>query len=208
MSHVLRVPMTTSAFQTRFLVSPQEMQNLVEYYKGRLTENAQLNEAARLAAKQHAILNSELPAGNKAARMRPVAAQLRKLTRRVRQGSTPSAAAAALPLDKEEGLVRGPLDTMLKTLLKGQSPRSATRTPSDTPRAQPILAPRRKKSVPAPEATTTLAPATSRAQKLLQASRDLRKKRTTEVERLKPLPGWEDWHTPHVRRRLHEQDLS
>ena len=48
--------MATSAFQTRFLVSPQEMQNLVEHYKGRLTENVQLDKAARLATEKHVIL--------------------------------------------------------------------------------------------------------------------------------------------------------
>ena len=85
------VDMTTSAFQTRFLISPQKMENLVEHDKGRLTENAQFNKAARLAAEEHAILKSNLLQGIKAARVRPMAAQLCKLTRRVRQGSTPTA---------------------------------------------------------------------------------------------------------------------
>ena len=45
-------------FKKHVLLDPKKLAELEELYKGRLTENARLNKAARLADKQHALLTS------------------------------------------------------------------------------------------------------------------------------------------------------
>ena len=212
----------SSSFDTRYLVDPQQMQQLVEHYKGGLTENAQLNRAALLAAQKHALLESNLPPAIKTARVKPIGRELSKITKRVRLGGAPPAAAA--PLEDEEDLVTGPLDTMLKSLLK-QRPKapgrsSTTPAPTGTPRRpRPVPAPRRVRplveELPFAETpgTSPWLSATERAEQLIQASKrrtrqvQQKRKRRSEAARLKPLPGWEDFtEGVRLRRPLHGQD--
>ena len=40
-----------------FMVKPEEFQQLVQYYKGQITDSALLNKAGRVAAKEHIIVN-------------------------------------------------------------------------------------------------------------------------------------------------------
>ena len=54
------------------MVPPKEMEKLVRYYKGELTENAWLNKAARTAAKRDLLLKSKLPAGVIKAKVKPL----------------------------------------------------------------------------------------------------------------------------------------
>ena len=38
-----------------FMVKPEEFQQLVQYYKGQITDSALLNKAGRVAAKEHCV---------------------------------------------------------------------------------------------------------------------------------------------------------
>ena len=40
------------------VVKPEEFQQLVQYYKGQITDSALLNKAGRVAAKEHIIVNN------------------------------------------------------------------------------------------------------------------------------------------------------
>ena len=40
------------------MVKPEEFQQLVQYYKGQITDSALLNKAGRVAAKEHMIVNN------------------------------------------------------------------------------------------------------------------------------------------------------
>jgi len=50
--------MSHGPYQEKYLVSPADMERLVEQYKGTLMENSRLTHAARMAAKQHVLLAS------------------------------------------------------------------------------------------------------------------------------------------------------
>ena len=41
-----------------FMVKPEEFQQLVQYYKGQITDSTLLNKAGRVAAKEHIIVNN------------------------------------------------------------------------------------------------------------------------------------------------------
>ena len=80
--------MSHGPYQKKYLVSPADMEQLVEQYKGTLMENSRLTHAARLAAKQHVLLASpEIPpatqAENPAQDTHLVAVTGRRLGRRI-----------------------------------------------------------------------------------------------------------------------------
>ena len=41
------------------MVKPEEFQQLVQYYKGQITDSALLNKAGRVAPKEHIIVNNQ-----------------------------------------------------------------------------------------------------------------------------------------------------
>ena len=86
----------SSSFDTRYLVDPKQMWQLVDHYKGDLAENDQRNRAVLLAAQKHILLKSNLPPAVKTARVKPIGRELSKITKRVRLGGAPPAAAVPL----------------------------------------------------------------------------------------------------------------
>ena len=211
------------------MIPHQDLEQLIQYYKGELTENALLNKAATLAAKKHVLLaNPQLPPALVNAQTKPLSQELTKLTKRIRQfpGGVGVGAPGGPPGEEEEAgdLVTGPVEQWLKRMIKG--------SPS-TPK--PPITPATKKGKGA--ATTSKipivkkgSPSTSRGdlQSRLEAIRERRKTLekklaespwgkgkgkgkgkgpAREVERLKPLPGWEDWaRGKKLRRRLDYDD--
>ena len=207
------------------MIPQKDLNQLIQYYKGELTENALLNKAATLAAKKHVLLaNPELPPAVVNAQTKPLSQELIKLTKRIRQfpGGVGVGAPGAPPGEEEEeeagDLVTGPVEQWLKRMIKG--------SPS-TPK--PTITPATKKGKGA--ATTSKivkkgSPSTSRGdlQSRLETIRERRKTLekkiaespwgkgkgkgkgkgvSREVQALKPLPGWEDWHRgKKLRRRL------
>ena len=204
-----------------YMIPHKDLEQLVQYYKGELTENALLNKAATLAAQKHVLLaNPQLPPALVNAQTKPLSQELTKLTKRIRQfpGGVGVGAPGAPPGEEEEeagDLVTGPVEQWLKRMIKG-SPSSP----------KPPITPATKKGKGAAATTGKIvkkgSPSTSRgdSRSRLEAIREERKTLekklaesrkgkgkgkgpAREVERLKPLPGWEDWaQGKKLRRRL------
>jgi len=195
------------------------LEQLIQYYKGELTENALLNKAATLAAKNHVLLaNPQLPPALVNAQTKPLSQELTKLTKRIRQfpGGVGVGAPGGPPGEEEEDtgdLVTGPVEQWLKRMIKGGP--SAPK-PTITPATREGTREEERPSTSRGEER----PSTSREdiRTRLQAARERRKaweKHLTqsgaakgkgkgkgkgkdkgvsrEVQALKPLPGWEDW---------------
>ena len=207
------------------MIPQKDLNQLIQYYKGELTENALLNKAATLAAKKHVLLaNPELPPAVVNAQTKPLSQELIKLTKRIRQfpGGVGVGAPGAPPGEEDEeagDLVTGPVEQWLKRMIKGG--------PSAP---KPTITPATREGAREPRPSTSRGeerPSTSRGdiRTRLQAVRERRKaweKHLTEsgaakgkdkgkgkgvsreVQSLKPLPGWEDWAKgkPPRRRRL------
>ena len=212
------------------MIPHKDLEQLIQYYKGELTENALLNKAATLAAKKHVLLaNPELPPALVNAQTKPLSQELTKLTKRIRQfpGGVGVGAPGGPPGEEDEeagDLVTGPVEQWLKRMIKG-SP--STPKPPITPTTKkgkgaattskiPIL----KKATP----SSSRGDIRSRLEAIRERRKTLEKKLAEspwgkgkgkgkgkgparEVERLKPLPGWEDWaQGKKLRRRLDYED--
>ena len=198
------------------MIPHQDLEQLIQYYKGELTENALLNKAATLAAKKHVLLaNPQLPPALVNVQTKPLSQELTKLTKRIRQfpGGVGVGAPGGPGEEEEEAgdLVTGPVEQWLKRMIKG--------SPS-TPK--PLITP----ATPKGKTTSKIpikkgSPSTSRGDDISRRLEAIRERRKTlekqiaesakgkgkaparEVERLKPLPGWEDWaRGKKLRRRL------
>ena len=156
------------------------------------------------------LTNPQLPPALVNAQTKPLSQELTKLTKRIRQfsGGVGVGAPGGPPGEEgeeEEGdLVTGPVEQWLKHMIKG-SP--STPKPPITP------------VTPKGKTTSTIpikkgSPSTSRGDDISRRLEAIRERRKTlekklaesswgkgkgkgperEVERLKPLPGWEDWY--------------
>ena len=94
------------------MIPKGELQQLIQHYKGELTENAQLSKAATLAAKKHVLLDSKLPPPIVNAEVKPLSRELSKLTRRIRQ--FPGGVGVGGSEEEDESLVTGPVDQWVK----------------------------------------------------------------------------------------------
>ena len=191
------------------MIPHKDLEQLIQYYKGELTENALLNKAATLAAKKHVLLaNPQLPPALVNAQTKPLSQELTKLTKRIRQfpGGVGVGAPGGPPGEEGEeeagDLVTGPVEQWLKRMIKG-SP--STPKPPITP-----VTPKGKTTSKIPIKKGR--PSISRGDDLSRRLEAIRERRKTlekqiaesakgkgkaparEVERLKPLPGWEDWY--------------
>ena len=132
--------MSHAPYQKKYLVSPADMERLVEQYKGTLMENSRLTHAARLAAKQHVLLASpEIPPATKKIRVKALGPEVRRATRRVRTMNLPAAGGAAGAGDDDDEFAQGPMETFLKTLIKSSTPQ-----PKATPKGKPKVPPKPK----------------------------------------------------------------
>ena len=202
------------------MIPHKDLEQLIQYYKGELTENALLNKAATLAAKKHVLLaNPQLPPALVNAQTKLLSQELTKVTKRIRQfpGGVGVGAPGGPPGEEgeEEGgdLVTGPVEQWLKRMIKGSpSTPKPPITPVTTKGKTTSKIPIKKGS-----------PSTSRGDDISRRLEAIRERRKTlekeiaesakgkgkgkaparEVERLKPLPGWEDWYRgKKLRRRL------
>ena len=218
--------MSHGPYQKKYLVSPADMERLVEQYKGTLMENSRLTHAARLAAKQHVLLASpEIPPATKKIRVKAMGPEVRRATKRVRTMTLPGA-------DDDDEFAQGPMETFLKTLIKSSTPQ-----PKATPKGKPKLPPKPKIppktpiSLPLPdddweEELAAPIPSTSKSKgsatlskgksplsvsrpsltvkkpnRFGQAAKE-GKKLAKEVLNLKRQPGWSEWGEK-VQRKLH-----
>ena len=206
------------------MIPHKDLKQLIQYYKGELTENALFNKAATLAAKKRLVSQPPIAPGpgqcsnqTLESRINQVNQMHPSISGRGRCGGT--GCTPGEEGEEEEGdLVTGPVEQWLKRMIKG--------SPS-TPK--PPITPATKKGKAA--ATTSKisikkgSPSTSRGDDLRRRLEAIRERRKTlekkvaesawskgkgkgkgparEVERLKPLPGWEDWYRgKKLRRRL------
>ena len=205
------------------MIPQKDLEQLIQYYKGELTENALLNKAATLAAKKHVLLaNPELPPALVNAQTKPLSQELIKLTKRIRQfpGGVGVGAPGAPPGEEEEeagDLVTGPVEQWLKRMIKGGP--SAPK-PTITPATREGAREQRPSTSRGEERPSTSRGDTrTRLQVIREQRKALEKKLaesgkgkgkgkgkgvSREVQALKPLPGWEDWAKgkPPRRRRL------
>ena len=110
-----------------YMIPQKDLEQLIQYYKGELTENALLNKVATLAAKKHVLFaDPQLPPALVIAQTKPLSHELTKLTKRIRQ--FPGGAGVGAPGgppgeegEEDEGdLVTGPVEQWLKRIIKGQ----------------------------------------------------------------------------------------
>ena len=201
------------------MIPHKDLEQLIQYYKGELTENALLNKAATLAAKKHVLLaNPQLPPALVNVQTKPLSQELTKLTKRICQfpGGVGVGAPGGPPGEEEEeagDLVTGPVERWLKRMIKGSL---STPKPPITP-----VTPKGKTTSKIPIKKGS--PSTSRGDDISRRLEAIQERRKTlekqiaksakgkgkgkaparEVERLKPLPGWEDWYRgKKLRRRL------
>ena len=197
------------------MVPTKEFDQLVQYYKGEITDNALLNKAGRLAAESHVILGDKsIPDSIAIKQIKPLARQRGRLTKRIRQIGPLSSNSADVGEEEEEeeegDLVKGPLETMFKQLIKNTS--RGTKTPKIKEEATPSTSGAKKKS---PAAKTPIPPDSDLGTLLRKADillgKDKRKgkgKRKNEAERLKPTSGWEDWAKGKKLRRNLQHDYD
>ena len=189
------------------MVPTKDFEHLVQYYKGEITDNALLNKTARLAAEMHVLLKDKsVPDSVAIARVKPLAKERARLTKRLRQfGTTVSSGGANEDENDEEGiLTSGTLDSMLKRIIKNTS-KKPKRGPSGlkTLKRMPLTS---KNPIPSKSKLGTLL---RKADTLLGQDRGKRKgkgQRKTEVEKPRPLSGWEDWAIGRKLRRPLEYD--
>ena len=226
--------MSHGPYQKKYLVSPADMERLVEQYKGTLMEDSRLTHAARLAAKQHVLLASpEIPPATKKIRVKALGPEVRRATKRLRTMNLPAAGGAA-GADDEDEFAQGPMETFLKTLIKSSTPQ-----PKATPKRKPKLPPKAAFSVPLPdddweEELAAPIPSTSKSKGSATLSKSKSplagpssspapaKKKTRfsyhlpkavkegkqlakEVLKLKRQPGWSEWGEK-VQRKLDGKD--
>ena len=156
------------------MIPKTELNQLIQHYKGELTENAQLTKATTLAAEKHLLLDSKLPPPLVNAEVKPLSRELGKLTKRIRQ--FPGGVGAGGSEEEDESLVTGTADQWVKKMIKG--------SPA-TPKAI-ILSEKVKETKPKSKRFLPVRPDSK--PKSVQKVKPVRK-RKTEVEKLKPLPG-------------------
>ena len=107
------------------MVPTTDYNNLVNYYKGRLTESALLNKAGRLAAERHVTLNS--PHLNKSvavAMSKQGEREIHKLTKRLRTGGVSVSSRGGVQGDADDDddddddLLKSPLESKLDKILR------------------------------------------------------------------------------------------
>lgn len=179
------------------MVPSEEYARLVQHYKGKLTESGSLNKAARLAADKHLLLKDpKMAPSEKVARIKPLSKQLQKWTRRVRHAPLSS----GVKEDSEEGeegtddALNAPLENLLKKVLK--------QTPSiKTVKTEPVT-PKQEQDDDDDDEEDPF------AWSLPKRKKKKRKSKKTEVDKLKPQLGWEDWAKGKQLRRNLEDDYD
>ena len=213
------------------MVPTSDYNNLVNYYKGRLTESALLNKAGRLAAERHVTLNS--PHLNKSvavAMSKQSEREIHKLTKRLRTGNASGSFRGAThegsdeDEDDNDDLLKSPLESKLDKILRNT--RKSKKTKKQQQQQPPKLP-----STPKPSKIPTLIGVQKKTLKKKPAggwkktlkhgalkgvakhwglslsegdtTKTTKKRKTTPraVKRLRPAPGWEDFTEGYKSKR-------
>ena len=128
------------------MVPTSDYNNLVNYYKGRLTESTLLNKAGRLAAERHTILaDPTIPNATALAMTKPKAKELNRLTKRIRTGSTTHGTTVTGGKDDEDdddAMLVSPLEHKLDKILRATQKTLKQQPPT------PVVPPTRRRQLP------------------------------------------------------------
>ena len=207
------------------MVPVQDFTRLQDYYKGKLTENALLNKAGRLAAEQHLIMNnSNIPPSMAVKMVKPMAREQGKLVKRLRTGT--SGPITYQGTAEPEGMVDAPVENLLKQILKGvkQEP-TAPIIIQETPSTSGIKKEKKSSKLPIPIKPSTskkTTPSTSKKSFLSESTKTILKslgleddddggyspkgakgkkpKKGKKTAWQKLQEGWEEWDNPSKRK--------
>ena len=204
------------------MVPTSDYNNLVNYYKGRLTESSLLNKAGRLAAERHTILTDPKVSSSLALAMtKPKAKELGRLTKRIRTGGTTRGTTVTGGKEDEDddAMLVSPLEHKLDKILRAtkKSHKQQPPTPGVPPTRRRQLPKTPKKQHVKTEETSTSKKSgwiSSMKRGALKgvgsslgvnvnqtsdsddegATKQKKKKPTPKaVKRLRAAPGWEDF---------------
>lgn len=178
------------------MVPSEEYARLIQHYKGKLTESGSLNKAACLAADKHLLLKDpKMAPSEKVARVKPLSKQLQKWTRRVRHAPLSSGVKVASEEEDEgtDDALNTPLENLLKKVLKQTPSTKTVKREPVTPKVEDV------------EEDDEEDPF---AWSLPKRKKKKRKSKKTEVDKLKPQLGWEDWAKGKQLRRNLEDDYD
>ena len=165
-----------------YKVPAQVWEHLIDSYRTDLTDNTQLTKAAKLAAEKNLWLASGYPPSLINAHIKPLSRELGHLTKRMRDEG-----------EEEQGV-----PPSIKRPLKTPKPSTKSRPPTTTKRLLPSRPDKpstgRRRLLPTRPDETNPKPR--------------KRKRQTEVEKLQPRPGWEEWGLGRKLRRQLEYDES
>ena len=207
--------------QEMLMVPTADYNNLVNYYKGKITESALLNKAGRLAAERHMILkNPRIPDSVALAMTQPKAKEVQRLTKRIRLGGTTPSVTGGRDDDDDDdddAMLVSPLENKLDKILRATEKTLKQQTPRVPPTRRRKLPKTPQKQSIKPEQTSTKSgwlssmkrgalkglghsmgvsvSGTLDKEEDASATRSQTKKKPTPkaVKRLRPAPGWEDW---------------
>ena len=143
--------------QEIMMVPTTDYNNLVNFYKGKITESTLLQKAGRLAAERRLILaNKSISNSTALALTKDRGREIGRLTQRIRSGGVRATGAAGVLVDDDDddnAMLNAPMENTLKTILKQTRPTTtpAGMTPTGlTPPSPPPV----KKKKPTPPSPT------------------------------------------------------
>ena len=103
------------------MVKPEEFQQLVQYYKGQITDSALLDKAGSVAAEEHIIVNNpEVPDAIANQQTRELLQERRRLTKKLRDiPSVPTVDLADVE-SEETAMTEGIVENLLTRMAKKQ----------------------------------------------------------------------------------------
>ena len=147
---------------------PDEFRSLVDYYKGKISESTLLDKAARLAAEAQILIDDpNTPAALKEPVVKEMLKEKNMLNDKLRQGPSVAMTAPGVPQPPvDDDKMDGLQERLLKELVKSINANTQSIVPQIT--QTPLTV---KKEEPKPK----------------------KKRKQTEVERLKEFGSWEPW---------------
>ena len=129
------------------MVPTSDYNNLVNYYKSRITESTLLNKAGRLTAERHKILTDPtIPNATALAMTKPKAKELSRLTKRIRTGGTTRGTTVTGGKEDEDddAMLVSPLEHKLDKILRATEKTLKQQPPT------PVVPPTRRRQLPKP----------------------------------------------------------
>ena len=159
---------SSTLMETYMMIKPDEFRTLVDYYKGNISESTLLDKAARVAVEAQILIDDpNTPAALKEPVVKEMLKEKNMLNDKLRQGPSVAMTAPGVPQPPvDDDKMDGLQERLLKELVKSINANTQSIVPQIT--QTPLTV---KKEEPKPK----------------------KKRRQTEVERLKEFSSWEPW---------------